>query len=477
MSGAGLFNPNPTFAGGVHPNYMKELTCFKPVEDMPVSAVKECWIPFQMHIGAPAKPLVKKGDKVKKGQMIGEPQGFVSAAVHSPISGKIQKLEPRQHPLGHQTLFALIRNDGNDDEVRDLEPLADPWNADPKDVTRQIQMAGIAGMGGATFPTHVKLSLPPGLKCDVLVINGAECEPFLTCDHRLMVERAEELVEATNFLKVFLGAPKAIIGTEDNKMDAVALMEAECRKYDDLSVAVGQTKYPQGAEHSVVKIATGIEVGPGKLPIHYGVVCTNVATVIQVWRAVRLGEPLIDRIMTVTGNCVENPRNLRVRMGVLFKDIIDYMGGFTRPVGKVVSGGPMMGIAQKTLEIPVLKGRGGLLLLSDDAVRMGEFDECIKCAKCVDACYMNLLPDAMSRFTEFMDYSNAEHFNVMDCKECGACSYVCPANRPLVQWFKLAKGHIVKQRRVAQAEAKRKAEEKAREAEPASEDEAKVAAA
>ncbi len=463
MSLASLLNPNPTFEGGVHPAYNKELTCYKPVETLPVSAITECWIPFQMHIGAPAKPLVKKGDKVRRGQMIGSPQGFVSAAVHSPVSGKVQKLEPRQHPLGHQTLYALIRNDGTDETARELEPIADPWSAEPKAILERIQMAGIAGMGGATFPTHVKLSLPPGSRCDTLVINGAECEPYLTCDHRLMVESADELVEATNFLKHFLGARRAVIGTEDNKMDAVALLEAACRRYDDLSVAVAQTKYPQGAEHSVIRIATGIEVGPGKLPIHYGVVCTNVATAVAIWRALRLGEPLTDRIMTVTGDCVANPRNLKVRMGVLLKDIIEYMGGFTRPIGKVVAGGPMMGIAQKSLEIPILKGSGGLLLLADEAVRMGEFEECIKCAKCVDACYMSLLPDAMSRFTEFHDFESAEAYNVMDCKECGACSYVCPAHRPLVQWFKHAKGHILKQRRVAQEEAKRRAEQKAAE--------------
>lgn len=480
MSGlAEVFNPNPTFEGGVHPDYMKELSCYKPTETMPVSAITECWIPFQMHIGAPAKPLIKKGAKVRKGEMIGEPQGFVSSAVHAPISGKVKKLEPRQHPLGHQTLYALIANDGNDDEVRSLEPIKDPWNADPKDIIRQIQMAGIAGMGGATFPTHVKFSLPPGSKCDVLVINGAECEPYLSCDHRLMVEQADELVEATNFLRHFLNAPKAIIGTEDNKMDAVELMTAAAAKYDNLTVVPGQTKYPQGAEHSVIKIATGIEVGPGKLPIHYGVVCTNVATAVAIWRAVRLGEPLTERIMTVTGDCIADPRNIRVRMGTLFKDIIEYMGGFTRPIGKVISGGPMMGIAQKSLEIPVLKGSGGMLLLADKTVDLAQYDECIKCAKCIDACYMSLLPDSMARFTEFANWELAEHYNVLDCKECGACSYVCPSHRPLVQWFKESKGHIIQQRRVAQAEAKKKAEEAAAaaEAEKSDSNEEKKAAA
>lgn len=459
-----FLSPHPTFEGGVHPSYMKELSSGKATEIMPVSAVSEVWIPFQMHIGAPAKPLVAKRDKVKKGQMIGAPQGFVSSAVHAPISGKITKLEPRQHPLGHQTLYALIENDGEDKSVQELDPIDDPWGMDPKKVIERIQMAGIAGMGGATFPTHVKLSVPPGQECHTLVINGAECEPFLTCDHRLMLEQAEELVLATKFLKYFLGAKKAVIGTEDNKMDAVAALQAACDKEFDIEVAVAQTKYPQGAEHSVIKIATGVEVGPGKLPIHYGIVCTNVATAVAIWRALRYGEPLVDRIMTVTGNCVANPRNLRVRMGTLLKDIIAYMGGFTHPIGKVIAGGPMMGIAQKSLDIPVLKGSGGLLLLKEDATPMQHHDECIKCAKCVDACYMSLLPDAMSRFAEFENFEMAGSYNVMDCKECGACSYVCPSNRPLVQWFKLAKGQIVKQRRLAQEELKRKeAERKAEE--------------
>lgn len=466
-----ILSPLPTFEGGVHPEYMKHLSSGKPTESLPISAVKEVWIPFQMHIGAPAKPLVKKRDKVKKGQLIGQPQGFVSAAVHSPISGKITKLEPRQHVLGHQTLYALIENDGLDTPTDDpLTPFDDPWAVDPKKVLERIQMAGIAGMGGATFPTHVKLSVPPGMKCHTLVINGAECEPFLTCDHRLMLEQAEELVLATKFLKYFLGAEKAVIGTEDNKMDAVEKLQKLCEKEYDIEVAVAETKYPQGAEHSVIKIATGIEVGPGKLPIHYGVVCTNVATAVAVWRALIHGEPLIDRIMTVTGDCVADPRNLRVRMGTLLRDIIDYMGGFTAPVGKVIAGGPMMGIAQKSLEIPVLKGGGGLLLLSDKRVALPSFDECIKCAKCVDACYMSLMPDAMARFTEFQNYEKAEEFNVMDCKECGACTYVCPSSRPLTQWFKRAKGAIMQQRRTAQEEIKKK--EAAREAE-----EAKAAAA
>jgi electron transport complex protein RnfC len=459
-----IFSPHPTFKGGVHPEYMKHLSSGKPTETMPLSAIKEVWIPFQMHIGAPAKPLIKKRDKVKKGQLIGAPQGFVSTAIHSPISGKVTKLEPRQHPLGHQTLYALIENDGLDTPTDDpLEPFEDPWAVDPKKVLERIQMAGIAGMGGATFPTHVKLSVPPGNTCDTLVINGAECEPFLTCDHRLMLEHAEELVLATKFLKYFLGAKKAVIGTEDNKMDAVEKLRGLCAKEDGIEVAVAETKYPQGAEHSVIKIATGIEVGPGKLPIHYGVVCTNVATAIAVWRALRYGEPLIERIMTVTGDCVADPRNIRVRMGTLLRDIVEYMGGFSSPVAKVIAGGPMMGIAQKSLDIPVLKGGGGLLLLSEDQVKLKDFDECIKCAKCVDACYMSLMPDAMARFTEFQNFEKAEEFNVMDCKECGACTYVCPSSRPLTQWFKRAKGEIMQQRRTAQAELKKK--EAARKAE------------
>lgn len=474
---ASLLNFNPTFAGGVHPDYMKELTNSKPTETVPVKAFKELWIPFQMHIGAPAKPLVEKGAKVKKGQMIGEPVGFVSSAVHSPVSGKVKKLEPRQHPLGHQTLYALIENDGTDEAAAELEPYKDPWTLDPQTVLKRIQMAGIAGMGGATFPTHVKLSLPKDAKLEYLVINGAECEPYLTCDHRVMLEQAEELVQATRFLRHFLKAPKAIIGTEDNKMDVVEALNRHLAGDKDVSVAVGQTKYPQGAEHSVIKIATGREVGPGKLPIQYGVVCTNVATVIQIWRALTLGEPLIERVMTVTGDCVANPRNLKVRMGALFRDIVDYMGGFTQPVGKVISGGPMMGIAQKSLDIPVLKGSGGLLLLSDRKVSMTEYDECIKCAKCVDACYMNLMPDAMARFTEFANIAKAEEHNVMDCKECGACSYVCPSNRPLVQWFKLAKGHINKKRRLAAEEAKKKAAAAAAAKKPEGEKKAAGAAA
>jgi len=414
------------FAGGVHPPELKSLTEAAPIVSM--SPPKTVVIPLQQHIGAPCKPCVKVKDRVKRGQVIGEPSGFVSAPVHASISGVVKKIEPYPHVLGGEVPSILIESDDLD-EADDTTGRDDFSRLSADELRDIIKDAGLVGMGGAAFPTHVKVTPPPGERCEVVIVNGAECEPYLTADHRIMLER---------------------IAIEDNKADAIELLMSKVRGEDVLSVVPMHVKYPQGAELQLIKAVLDQEVPSGKLPIHIGVVVQNAGTVVAINDAVEMGKPLYERVVTVTGKAIAEPKNVLVRVGTSFRDVIEFCGGFCVTPGKVVSGGPMMGLAVKDLSVSVLKATSGILCLPETEVDLGAYDTCIRCARCVDACPMFLVPNSLGNAVEFLDYERAEAWNVMDCKECGCCTFVCPAKRPLVHWFKFAKAKILAARKMQQ---------------------------
>ena len=432
------------FEGGVHPPHSKKSTEASSIEVMPPP--KTVVIPLQQHIGAPCKVCVKVKDEVKRGQVIGTAGGFVSAPVHSSISGKVKKVELRPHIAGGEVMAVVIESDGKDEAV-DFNGVKDYKSLSPQKLREIVMKAGIVGMGGAAFPTHVKITPPPGEKCDVVILNGAECEPYLTSDHRVMVEHGDDIIAGLEILMQVLEAEKGIIGIEDNKPDAIKVLSELVEDKPSITVLPLKVKYPQGAELQLIKAALNREVGPGKLPIHEGVVVQNVGTAAAIFDAVKNGKPLYERVVTITGNSIAEPKNLLIRVGTSFKDVLEYCGGFYPPPGKIISGGPMMGTAIKNLEVSVIKATSGILCLSESFVDSDPYSNCIKCARCVDACPMFIVPSILGNTIEFMNYEKAEALHVMDCKECGCCTFVCPAKRPLVHWFKFAKAKIVAAKR------------------------------
>ncbi len=437
-----------TFVGGIHPSYFKEATAGMAIT--PARPPSRVVIPLQQHIGAPCEAVVQEGDEVKVGQKIGEPKGFVSAPIHSSVSGKVTKIAPFYHPLGNPVESVIIESDGQDTPDESIKPNKALEELTPDEIKEIAKEAGLVGLGGATFPTHVKLAPPPEFKIDTLIINGAECEPFLTADHRIMLERAEDMVYGTMAFMKALGAERGIIGIEDNKPDAIESVQkavAEVGGGYNLEVQSLHTKYPQGAEKMLIKATTGREVPPGALPMAVNVVNQNVGTAVAMTEAIKLGKPLYERVVTVTGPGIKEPANLMVRNGTLVEDVIEQCGGMTDDARKVVLGGPLMGLAQPTTEVPCIKGTSGILILTEEFVEEFPIDPCIKCGKCVDNCPMNLLPNTIGSAGEIENIDMAEKYGAMDCFECGCCTYICPANRPLVQWIKLAKGEIAARRK------------------------------
>jgi Na+-translocating ferredoxin:NAD+ oxidoreductase subunit C len=442
-----------TFRGGVHPPGNKHWTERKPIEDMPLP--RRVIVPLHMHTGAPAKPLVKEGDVVRAGQPIGEPGGFVSAAVHAPISGKVTAVLPHLHPA-MATLVPAVVIETPEGESPDgvTWPGPSDWSALPVDDLRaRIRDAGVVGLGGAAFPTHVKLTPPKEKRIDALILNGVECEPFLTADHRLMLEQADAVIGGTRIVLKILGLPKAYLGIERNKPDAIAMMSERCRSLGaPVEVVPLRVKYPQGAEKQLIKAILNREVPSGGLPFDVGVIVQNVGTAAAVFDAVARGKPLIERIVTVTGAGVKEPRNLRVRIGTPFADVIAYCGGFTSEEGerKIVMGGPMMGLAQYSLEVPVVKGTSGILVMQG-SVRAGRETPCIKCGRCVAICPMYLMPNRISDYAELDKFDQCNEYGVKDCIECGACAYVCDVKRPIVHLVKYAKLNLAKKKQAVQA--------------------------
>ncbi len=431
-----------TFKGGVHPHDYKELSKDRPIEDAPAPDV--VFVSLRQHIGAPSKPVVKPGDEVKKGQLIAEPGGFVSAACHSPVSGKVKSIKPRPHMMGTPVDAIEIENDGREEWAEGCNVPTDWENLSVDELKKKIAAAGIVGLGGATFPTHVKLSPPPDKKIDAAILNGVECEPYLTADHRLMLEQPDRVLEGFRIIQRILGGVKGYIGIEANKPDAYMLMKEKAMKYPDIEVVMLPVKYPQGAEKQLIKAILDREVPSGGLPMDVGCVVQNVGTAAAVYDACARNVPLIERIMTVTGDGVERPANYRIRIGQMLTPILE-RSGLKEGVRKLIFGGPMMGLAQAGPDIPLAKGNSGVVAMME--APSFEPRMCIRCSRCVDHCPMGLEPSVLSLLSEARRYLEMAEHDVLDCIECGVCTYICPARRPIVQQIKIGKQKVLEARK------------------------------
>lgn len=426
-----------SFLGGIHPKDSKKYTADKSIEVPPLP--DKVIIPMSQHIGAPCSPVVKVGDMVKKGQVIGKSDAFMHSPIHSSISGKVTEISEMLHASKEKCLSVVIKNDYLDEWAEGI-PVKREWDKlDAEEIKNIIKEAGIVGLGGATFPTHVKLSPSKDKKIDVFILNAAECEPYLTADYRMMLEYTERIVTGVKIVMKVLGVSKGFIGIEDNKPDAVKVMK-EAFKSTDVEVVALPTKYPQGAEKMLIKVLTGREVPSGGLPMDVGAVVQNVGTMVAICDAVVEGIPLIERVATISGDAISEPKNLLLRIGTSFKDVIYYCNGFSKTPEKIIMGGPMMGIAQFSLDVPVIKGVSGILALSSEAVNSGEESPCIRCGRCVQACPMGLIPSMLSILGERHKFKEAkEEYNLLNCIECGSCAYTCPAKRNIVQYVKYLK--------------------------------------
>ena len=446
-----LFNPR----GGIHPAYHKEATDSTRVEVMPVP--KTLYVALNQHLGAPSRPVVKKGDTVLRGQPLAESAGYVSSWVHAPTSGIIKAVESRLTAGGQLATVVEIEANGADQAIESPAPATDWRLMQTRELVDLILQAGVIGMGGAGFPTQVKLLPPPGKTIETLVINGAECEPYLTADHRLMVEESARISQGIQIVQRILGATKVRVAIEDNKPEAIAAMESALKMAEgDIQLVVVKTKYPQGAEKQLIYSCTRREVPSGGLPMDVGALVENVGTAAAISDAVFLRRPLTERVLTVTGDAVANPKNVLARVGTSFRDLIGFCGGLRGQVGKVICGGPMMGVAQSSLDVGMNKTTSGLLLLSRSQVHQYTSTPCIGCGRCVQACPSSLLPCFLSENLEAENFEEAERLNVLDCIECGACAFECPAHRPLVQHMRQGKAKVIQLRRQRETKASRK---------------------
>lgn len=434
-----------TFRGGIHPNYHKDTTKQKPIEN--VSLPKQVVLLTGQHIGAPAEPIVKVKDTVKRGQKVAEAKSFVSAPVHASISGKVVAVEPRPHPGGGVGMAVVIESDGLDEVFEDIKPPKPLSELTPDEIKNLIRESGITGLGGAGFPTQVKISPPPDKKVDIIVVNGAECEPYITADHRLMLENPEDIILGLEALMKATGVKRAAIGIEDNKPDAIEAMEKARKGKEEIKVEALATKYPQGGEKQLINAITGRQVPSGGLPADVGVIVNNASTCAAVAQVLKTGMPLTERITTVSGSGISEPKNLKIRIGIPLKDIIEECGGFKGDPAKVLMGGPMMGLTQSLLEAPAIKGTSGLLVLDKADAKYYEPSNCIRCSRCVDACPIHLLPTTLGKLAEKQRWADAEDYNAMDCIECGCCSFVCPSHIPLTQLIRLCKNQITASRK------------------------------
>ncbi|MFP4456281.1 MAG: electron transport complex subunit RsxC [Clostridia bacterium] len=419
-----------TFKGGIHPPEHKEYTEDLAIEKLPLP--KTVVIPLLQHIGAPCEPIVKVKDHVKVGQKIAEMQGFVSAPIHATVSGIVKKISDREISSGNKTLCIEIESDEKDEWIqepinRSLEDLS------PAEIINVMKEAGIVGMGGAGFPTHVKFSLPEDVNVDTIILNGAECEPYLTCDYRLMMEHGEEVVFGLKAMMKAIKINKGIIAIENNKPLAIKTMQEITKDIDEIRVVALETKYPQGGEKQLIDAVLKRQVPSGKLPMHIGVVVNNIHTAYSVGMAVKTGLPLVERVLTISGQGVNDPKNVLVRFGMLYEDILQYCGGLKENTKKVVVSAPMTGFAQYRLDFPIDKRISGVVALTDNEINMTPESICIRCGRCVDVCPINLVPSRLDKLARLKRYEQADEYNIMDCIECSSCAYICPAHRHLLQ--------------------------------------------
>ena len=426
------------FQGGTHPPDYKHFAKDIAIETLPLS--EKVTIPLAQHLGVPADATVKKGDNVKTGQIIGTARGFISATVHSPISGTVSLVGPVPHPVLGTVQGVEITSDGNDEWVENIKPVDEKSKGS---IIKAVQDAGIVGMGGATFPAHVKLQPPPDKPISLLILNAAECEPFLTCDYRLMLEDGEKIIRGAEFLMTALGVNKCVIGIEKNKPDAIVKLEQLTKGRDGIEIAALRTWYPQGGEKQLIYAVTGKEVPSGGLPMDVGCVVHNVGTAAAVAEAVDEGIPLIERILTVSGDAVERPGNFKVRIGTSISEVLTAAGFDEEKCAKIVLGGPMTGFAQAKLNTSIMKGTSGILALTKKWVDEKPESPCIRCGRCVADCPMRLEPTVLETLAMSREVNGLIEYHAMDCIECGSCSYVCPANRSLVHAIKYGKGQIM----------------------------------
>ena len=430
--------------GGVHPSDNKQWSKGSAIEVMELPDVVN--IPLGQHIGAPATAVVKKGDNVVVGQLIAEATGFMSANIHSPISGTVTAVDMQVNGQGLRQMMVTIKREGDewDSNIDRSTTLVTECNLEPKAIIEKIKAAGIVGMGGATFPTHVKLSIPDGKKAEVLIINGVECEPYLTSDYRTMLERGEELIAGTRILMRAIGVTTAVIGVEANKPDAVKHLQTLVGAATDIKIQMLKTQYPQGGEKQLIAAVTGREVpAPPALPIDVGAVVCNASTAVAVYEAVQKNKPLIERVVTVTGAAVPQPKNLLTRFGTPVEALIAKCGGLADGDVKVINGGPMMGRALSNIAMPVMKGCSGITIMVGENAKRGVESPCIKCAKCVEACPMGLEPYLLSKQARKKAWDAMEANDITSCIECGCCQFTCPANIPLLDYVRLGKQTVM----------------------------------
>lgn len=433
-----------TFKGGVHPYDGKDLAKDQPIQK--IMPKGEMVYPVSQHIGAPASPIVAVGDRVLRGQKIAEAGGFVSAPIYASVSGTVKAIQPRRTAVGDMVNSIIVENDGLMEEV-EFHPVEDINSLSKEEILNRIKEAGVVGMGGAGFPTHVKFSPKEPEKIEFIIANCAECEPYLTADYRRMMETPEELVEGMKIvLRLFEGA-KGILGVEDNKPDAIEKLQELTKDEPRVEVMPLQTKYPQGGERQLIYATTKREINSTMLPADAGCIVDNVETLISIYHAVKFGKPVMERIFTVTGDAVVKPGNFLYCIGMSYAELLEAAGGFKEQPEKIISGGPMMGFSMFELEIPTTKTSSSLLCFLKDEVAASETTACINCGRCVGACPEQIIPSKLAKMSEFGDKAAFEKWNGMECIECGSCSYICPAKRPLAQYIKTMKKQILADRR------------------------------